>query len=143
MAATLIVKITHGTEIRRFTSTSSTLTWSLLSKKVNDLFSLTKAFKLTYVDDEGDKITLSSEDEFTEGVSLALTTSPAVLRLSVTVPEADTRSFTTQADVSMADASTDAGGRPTRARTRARRPPTLAPTVATTTTTKAPTPTAR
>jgi len=88
-SAPLIVKISNananGTEIRRFTSQSNSLTWSALSKKAAELFDLQAAstLKLSYVDDEGDRITLSSDDELKEAVGLALKASPAVLRLSI------------------------------------------------------------
>ena len=86
MAATLIVKITHGTDIRRFTIPSETLTWAMLGKRVADSFDLaSKPFKLTYVDDENDRITLSSDEELVEAIGLARLASPPVLRLSVHV----------------------------------------------------------
>ena len=66
--ASLIVKISHGTEIRRFTwNNEPPRTWPALSKRVGELFELPKHFKLTYVDDEGDRITLSSDDELSDG----------------------------------------------------------------------------
>ena len=57
-SATIIVKITNGTEIRRFTAQSNHLSWSSLSKNASSLFDLPMGsnLKLTYVDDEGDKI---------------------------------------------------------------------------------------
>jgi len=85
-ATTIIVKITLGTEIRRFTSNSDTLSWTDLKKDITKLFELSnKCFKLTYTDDEGDRITLSTDSELKEAKSLALTASPAVLRLTVLV----------------------------------------------------------
>merc|ERR1719421_1820507 len=117
MAATnaaLIVKITNGTEIRRFTSIANNLTWSVLSKQARDLFDPDKEkgkpLKLTYVDDEGDKITLSSETELTEAKELALKTSPAVLRLTIATNDRTTNSTT---DVPMADAATNPDATPT------------------------------
>jgi len=88
-SAPLIVKITNtnanGTEIRRFTSNRANLSWSAVSKKAAELFDFQAAssLKLTYVDDEGDRITLSSDDELTEAIGLALKASPAILRLNI------------------------------------------------------------
>ena len=107
--ANLIVKVTNGTEIRRFTATSDTLTWSHLSKRCAEMFDIPKPFKLTYVDDEGDRITLSSDDELSEAVNIALASSPAVLRLAVVVPPKPTTTTTSinTTDVVMSDASTE------------------------------------
>ena len=83
-ASPFIVKITHGTDIRRFTSRADTLTWASVQKKVATLFSLTHTpFKVTYLDDENDMITVSSEEELTDAVDLALACTPSVLRLHV------------------------------------------------------------
>jgi len=80
----LVVKITHGTDIRRFTTPSDALTWARLGQRVADYFALTPdAFKLTYVDDENDRITLSSDEELAEAVGLARAAAPPVLRLTV------------------------------------------------------------
>merc|ERR1719502_538278 len=38
---------------------------------------------MTYVDDEGDTVTISSDEELVEAVNLALSISPSVLRLTV------------------------------------------------------------
>jgi len=108
--ASLIVKISHGTEIRRFTwNNEPPRTWPALSKRVGELFELPKHFKLTYVDDEGDRITLSSDDELSEAVNIALASSPAVLRLAVVVPPKPTTTTTSinTTDVVMSDASTE------------------------------------
>jgi len=117
-ATTLIVKITLGTEIRRFTSNSETLSWASLSKRVVELFGLgaSKTFKMTYTDDENDRITLSSDEELAEAASLALSLSPAVLRLTVLVGDdkpapKDTpkRDAGTHAKPATADAATTDG----------------------------------
>jgi len=81
---TLIVKITLATDIRRFTANPATLTWSQLSKRAAEYFDLTgKKFNMTYIDDENDRITLSSDDELAEAIGLARSGTPAVLRLTV------------------------------------------------------------
>ena len=100
-SATIIVKITNGTEIRRFTAQSNHLSWSSLSKNASSLFDLPMGsnLKLTYVDDEGDKITLSSDEELSEAVGLSLKNSPAVLRLTVVSTDRKKwRSITTSYD---------------------------------------------
>merc|ERR1719171_1746870 len=122
MATVLIVKISLGTEIRRFTtnlrldSPADSLTWAGLSKRVAELFELggPKKFKCTYTDDEGDKVTLSSDAELSEAVGLALTTSPAVLRLSLEVKTSTTKTdIATEADVEMSDAASTTDATPT------------------------------
>ena len=81
----LIVKISHGTDMRRFTIDNfNTLNWEMLGKRVADAFGPFKSsFKLTYVDDEGDQITVSSDEELLEAVGLARKATPPVLRLAV------------------------------------------------------------
>lgn len=110
-ATTIIVKITNGTEIRRLTAQANTLTWASLAKQSAGLFDLPrKELKFTYVDDEGDRITISSDDELHEAAGLALKTSPAVLRLTIVVadPKPATTTSTTTTDVPMSDAGTTA-----------------------------------
>jgi len=81
----LIVKISHGTDMRRFTIDNfNTLNWEMLGKRVADAFGPFKSsFKLTYVDDEGDQITVSNDEELVEAVGLARKATPPVLRLAV------------------------------------------------------------
>jgi len=105
--ANLIVKITHSSEIRRFTATSDTLTWAHLSKRCSEMFNIPKSYKLTYVDDEGDRITLSTDEELDEAKSMAFATAPAVLRLSVAVSPVASESKGSSCDVTMSDASTE------------------------------------
>jgi hypothetical protein len=81
----LIVKISHGTDMRRFTIDNfNTLNWEMLGKRIADAFGPFKSsFKLTYVDDEGDQITVSNDEELVEAVGLARKATPPVLRLAV------------------------------------------------------------
>jgi len=97
----IICKISYGTDIRRFTTDRANLLsnvgWKALAKRVIDLFNLDKEWKavrLTYVDDEGDRITITSEDELAEAVALACNSSPAVLRLAVPEDGAKTKPAT-------------------------------------------------
>ena len=90
MAATkctdaLIVKMTHQSEIRRFTMGADKLTYNTLLKRVADAYGhdLLKQLHLSYKDDEGDMITMSSDDELAEAVALAVGSTPAVLRITV------------------------------------------------------------
>ena len=80
---TLIVKMTNGTDMRRFTCTEP-LTWASLSNRVKSAYELTdQPYKLTYMDDENDCITISTNEELMEAVKLALASTPAILRLTV------------------------------------------------------------
>jgi len=81
---TLIVKITMGGDIRRYTANEG-LTWPQVAKRASESFELgAKKFKMTYVDDEGDKVTVSSDEELREAINLAFVQTPAVLRVTVT-----------------------------------------------------------
>jgi len=85
---TLIVKLHLGTEIRRFTV--GELDWNELSTRVKNSFELPeskKSLKVTYIDDEQDVITISTNEELQEALALARTSSPPVLRLTVTPPK--------------------------------------------------------
>jgi len=85
MATTLTVKLHHGKEIRRFTTDSNDITWVKLTDRMSALFELPSAQKLkvTYLDEENEKITVSSHDELVEAIGLALASSPAILRLTL------------------------------------------------------------
>jgi len=111
--ANLIVKVTNGAEIRRFTATSDTLTWPHLSKRCAEMFDIPKTFKLTYVDDEGDRITLSTDAELDEAKAMAFLAAPPVLRLSVVMTPVVSESKGSSCDVSMSDASTEPEAKPT------------------------------
>jgi len=113
---TLTVKLIRGTEIRRFAS-SSDLKWTQLSKHVGAAFDLPPAamrnLKLTYVDDEGDVITISTDTELQEAMGLALGAKPAVLRLTVAlepvITTTDEKTTTTTTDAPAANNPTGAG----------------------------------
>jgi len=82
--ATLIVKITDGTDIRRFTANVADLSFDSVQKRTAEAFGLgAKDLKLQYKDDEGDMVTMSSNDEMLEAIGLATQAVPAVLRLTV------------------------------------------------------------
>jgi next-to-BRCA1 protein 1 len=79
---TLIVKMSEGDEIRRFTTNA--LNYANLAHRVTESFSLPAgSFATKYTDDEGDVITMSSEDELAEAVALAFKSEPSVLRIQV------------------------------------------------------------
>jgi len=88
---TLIVKLHFGTDIRRFTVKDTSiinnadLTWASLAERVARSFDLNekKKIKITYVDDEKDVITISTDEELKEAVALALASEPSVLRLTI------------------------------------------------------------
>jgi len=118
MAATadtpmIIVKIySPENEIRRFTSSAETITYSVVHKRVNDAFHPPTSFKLMYKDDEGDDITIDTDDELQEAVALALSTAPAVLRLQLK-PDAVKSGASKSAPVSMdTDGPAKSGGGP-------------------------------
>jgi len=99
---TLIVKMTNGTDMRRFTCTEP-LTWASLSERVKSAFELTdQTFKLTYMDDENDCITMSTNDELTEAVNLALASTPTILRLTVRPIKKDSSNDTREASTDSA-----------------------------------------
>jgi len=89
---TLIVKLHLGTEIRRFTV--GELNWDDLNKRIKASFDLRddvqKSHKVTYVDDEQDVITISSNEELQEALGLAKASSPSVLRLTVVLAKGTT-----------------------------------------------------
>ena len=105
---TLIVKMTMGGDIRRYTANVTSLSWPSVAKRAAELFELgAKKFKLTYVDDEGDKITMSSDEELFEAVGLASGATPAVLR--ITVHPEDTKTDAAQTTDAASMAKSDEG----------------------------------
>jgi len=88
--ANMIVKITDGKDIRRFTVSTTNLTYNSIHKHAADSFVKEKKFKLMYKDDEGDQITMSTDAEIQEAVGLTLKLEPPVLRLTL-VPIAKSR----------------------------------------------------
>jgi len=89
MAAQMMtVKISYGKEMRRFSQSAPLLSWGALSKRVIEVFSLAPASQLalTYVDEDGDQITVSTDEELADAVGLALSHTPAVLRLTLVRP---------------------------------------------------------
>jgi len=105
----MIVKMTRGTEIRRFSTASpEKLSMSQLCSRIESLFELrAKPFNITYVDDENDKITISTDDELSDAVQLALACEPSVLRLCIGNPGRRSPSPSPpRDDAEMKDAST-------------------------------------
>jgi len=85
--ASITVKITLGDEMRRFSVKVEDLTYGALDQRVRELFRLsgpTGSTKFLYTDEEGDIITMSSEEEMQEALALALSCTPAILRLKIT-----------------------------------------------------------
>jgi len=78
----MIVKITDGKDIRRFTTSTQNLTYAALHKHASESFGV-KKFKLMYRDDEGDQITMSTDAEISEAIGLTLKLEPPVLRLTL------------------------------------------------------------
>merc|ERR1719450_486703 len=76
-------------EIRRFTSSNPLeLSWAALAERVANYFDkpadkVAKHMKVTYVDDDKDVITISTDDELQESIALALASELPVLRLTI------------------------------------------------------------
>lgn len=84
---TIIVKVIYDDETRRFSMRMEGLTYTSLHNRVAELFGLEgRRFKLQYKDDEGDLITMSSDEEMEEAVAFAISVTPSVLRISVKKP---------------------------------------------------------
>jgi len=82
--ASITCKIRFGDEVRRFTTTKDHLTFSAIHKRVKDLFDFgDQKFRLQYTDDEQDLITMSTDEEMTEAVTLASSAAPPILRITV------------------------------------------------------------
>jgi len=80
---TVHIKIQFRNEIRRFSL--STPSFALLESTVRDLFELSSEFKVRYLDDEEDWVTISNNSEFAYAVELS-----SLLRLSITLKEEET-----------------------------------------------------
>ena len=82
--ASIIVKISDGKDIRRFTASTENISYSTIHKNASEAFGLgAKAFKLKYKDDEGDQITMSTDSELADAVTYTKTLEPPVLRLTL------------------------------------------------------------
>ena len=82
--ASLICKLSYGAEIRRFTLKSEQMTYCDIQQRAAAILGLAGwHFNFQYRDDEGDMITMSSDEEMQEAVSLALSLEPSILRLAV------------------------------------------------------------
>ena len=80
----IIIKISDGKDIRRFTASTESISYSTIYKNASEAFGLgAKAFKLKYKDDEGDQITMSTDRELADAVAYTKTLEPPVLRLTL------------------------------------------------------------
>ena len=73
MASSIICKLSFGAETRRFTTQTDLITYQTFHERAKQFFGFgDDKFKLQYKDDEGDVITMSTDEEMTEAVALAL-----------------------------------------------------------------------
>jgi len=87
MASSITCKIALNNEIRRFSCSVDTLTYTSIHQRAKDVMHIDAPFKLQYVDNEGDVITMSTDEEMAEAVVVARMKEPAVLRMAVKVEE--------------------------------------------------------
>ena len=82
------------------------LTFESVQKRTAEAFGLgVKDLKLQYKDDEGDMVTMSSNDEMLEAIGLATSMVPAVLRLNVSKTTNNPKTTNTTTDT-----TTNTGG---------------------------------
>ncbi|EGG20737.1 ZZ-type zinc finger-containing protein [Cavenderia fasciculata] len=86
MSNNLIIKATHQGDNRRV-SFERDPTFEELYGTLKNLFKI-DPFNITYTDEDGDQITLSSEMEMKEAISMISANKPRLLRLAVTKPAA-------------------------------------------------------
>lgn len=86
--ASITLKFKHGKEIRRLT-VEQPLTYATVTQLMGQLFPDLTSFTLKYEDPDGDKITVSSEGEIQEAISVALGTNN-VLRFFVSEKSSET-----------------------------------------------------
>jgi len=90
MASSIICKLSFGDETRRFTVKSDEISYRSISRRANEILFLGDAkYKLQYKDDEGDTITMSTDEEMAEAVALALSVTPPILRLTIKMDKPD------------------------------------------------------
>eukprot|EP00320_Phaeocystis_rex_P019060 CAMPEP_0119055834 /NCGR_PEP_ID=MMETSP1178-20130426/469_1 /TAXON_ID=33656 /ORGANISM="unid sp, Strain CCMP2000" /LENGTH=658 /DNA_ID=CAMNT_0007036479 /DNA_START=67 /DNA_END=2043 /DNA_ORIENTATION=+ len=105
--ANIIVKITDGKDIRRFTA-SNEISYSTIHKKASESFGLgAKDFKLKYKDDEGDLITMSTDSELADAVTFTKTLEPPVLRLTLEASRTCNEGTTPKSEANTAAESPD------------------------------------
>lgn len=81
---TVVLKLVYGKDIRRCSLADESLAWPHVLRRINDLLGVDASdMHVTYKDDEGDSVTISSTDELLEAVRLAKASDPALLRLTV------------------------------------------------------------
>merc|ERR1719407_230947 len=83
-STTTTIKLTDGKDIRRFTI--DTVTYAAVSARARECFGLEEdaKFALQYKDDEGDLISMSSQEEMEEALSLlSQQPPPKILRLTI------------------------------------------------------------
>lgn len=79
-----VLKIVYGKDIRRCTLSEGSATWSALQRRVIDLLGVDlSGLRVTYKDDEGDVVTITTDGELEEALRLAAQSTPAILRLTV------------------------------------------------------------
>ena len=88
----IVIKISDGKDIRRFTASTESMpiSYSTIYENFPGAFVLgSKAYKLKYKDDEGDQITMSTDRDLADAVAYTKTLEPPVLRLTLEQHPAD------------------------------------------------------
>jgi len=109
----VVIKATHGSDIRRIAPSEGTLTFKELRRLLRKLYrsgatgGLPQAFEIKYTDDENDLVTISSDAELADALAYARARpQPQILRLTLleTAPSA-TRKNEVQTPATVAPAS--------------------------------------
>jgi hypothetical protein len=83
MSQTIIVKSVLKDDIRRF-SVNINCTWSFFSETISKMYdSEITSLRITYRDEEGDDIAITSDDELLEAIRLAGESKPPILRVLI------------------------------------------------------------
>jgi len=90
MASSIICKLSFADEMRRFTVKCDDMSYHSICCRINEILGLKEtSYKLTYKDEEGDIITMTTDDEMAEAVALAISLTPPMLRLTVKMDAAE------------------------------------------------------